>query len=359
MGQTALQMTLNLPLVIESNEKVIFNNIKYAAGDISYDTTTGELTLSSEGRYVINWWLAVQFSLSTNGAAFALETSQGDLIIGNSPIKTDEVYGIGIIEVTTAPVTVALKNIGTGPIYLSSSIPLQGSLVLFEDVLDGPPGPTGPAGLSAYEIAVENGFVGTQQEWLNSLVGPQGVPGNPGPVAATIPFSIAGYGSNLAAYEDGSPSQINFAGFGKQELNILIDLGTWQTGEITFNENMESGVSFIMPYDGVLKSLYVVFSIGYSLELDPGVVIKPFTCIATCTSDDMTYVIQQDTMTYTEPYLSGAPIPQNTMRKASTLNLNLPLAAGTMVGIVIGIMSEGTTNPQQVQLSVSGGLFIE
>lgn len=33
----------------------------------------------------------------------------------------------------------------------------------------GAPGPQGPAGDSAYDIAVQNGFVGTEQEWLDSL----------------------------------------------------------------------------------------------------------------------------------------------------------------------------------------------
>lgn len=32
------------------------------------------------------------------------------------------------------------------------------------------------AGLSAYQIAVAGGFVGTEQEWLDSLVGPAGSP---------------------------------------------------------------------------------------------------------------------------------------------------------------------------------------
>lgn len=32
-------------------------------------------------------------------------------------------------------------------------------------------GGSGSAGLSAYDIAVKNGFVGTEQDWLNSLVG--------------------------------------------------------------------------------------------------------------------------------------------------------------------------------------------
>lgn len=37
------------------------------------------------------------------------------------------------------------------------------------------------AGLSAYGVAVENGFVGTEAEWLTSL---QGAPGND----AVLPF---------------------------------------------------------------------------------------------------------------------------------------------------------------------------
>jgi hypothetical protein len=35
----------------------------------------------------------------------------------------------------------------------------------------GPQGPQGPVGDSAYDVAVENGFVGTEQEWLDSIGG--------------------------------------------------------------------------------------------------------------------------------------------------------------------------------------------
>lgn len=38
----------------------------------------------------------------------------------------------------------------------------------------------GPAGKSAYEVAVDNGFVGSEQEWLASLVGPEGPHGQRG-----------------------------------------------------------------------------------------------------------------------------------------------------------------------------------
>ena len=44
----------------------------------------------------------------------------------------------------------------------------------------GEQGPPGEDGLSAYEIAVQNGFVGTEAEWLASLVGADGAPGADG-----------------------------------------------------------------------------------------------------------------------------------------------------------------------------------
>lgn len=45
----------------------------------------------------------------------------------------------------------------------------------------GEKGKTGDAGKSAYEIAIDQGFVGTEEEWLNSLQGPQGIKGEVGP----------------------------------------------------------------------------------------------------------------------------------------------------------------------------------
>lgn len=35
----------------------------------------------------------------------------------------------------------------------------------------------GPRGESAYQVAVDNGFVGTQDDWLDTLIGPAGPSG--------------------------------------------------------------------------------------------------------------------------------------------------------------------------------------
>src|SRR5690625_6819397 len=48
-------------------------------------------------------------------------------------------------------------------------------------------GGAGDPGKSAYEIAVENGFEGDEQAWLDSLVGPQGPAGKDGADGAQGP----------------------------------------------------------------------------------------------------------------------------------------------------------------------------
>lgn len=50
----------------------------------------------------------------------------------------------------------------------------------------GATGPAGADGASAYEVAVADGFEGTEDEWLASLVGPQGPQGDPGADGTTL-----------------------------------------------------------------------------------------------------------------------------------------------------------------------------
>lgn len=48
----------------------------------------------------------------------------------------------------------------------------------------------GPEGKSAYRVAVDNGFVGTEDEWLASLVGPEGPRGRTGETGAIGPAGV-------------------------------------------------------------------------------------------------------------------------------------------------------------------------
>lgn len=56
----------------------------------------------------------------------------------------------------------------------------------------GPAGPQGEPGKSAYQIALDNGFEGTEQTWLASLKGPKGEKGDPGQNGAQGPKGADG-----------------------------------------------------------------------------------------------------------------------------------------------------------------------
>lgn len=58
--------------------------------------------------------------------------------------------------------------------------------------IQGIPGTPGAAGASAYQIAVNNGFAGTESAWLLSLVGPAGPQGIPGADGREVEFNNNG-----------------------------------------------------------------------------------------------------------------------------------------------------------------------
>lgn len=72
---------------------------------------------------------------------------------------------------------------------------------------DGQPGADGA---SAYQIAVANGFSGSEQQWLASLIGPQGPSGATGVFSftQTTPESLwiighnLGFRPNVTAFDD-------------------------------------------------------------------------------------------------------------------------------------------------------------
>jgi PKD repeat protein len=87
------------------------------------------------------------------------------------------------------------------------------------ELIAGPTGDTGAPGengLSAYEIAVQDGFSGTEEQWLSSLVGPAGSTGSTGATGAS---GISG-SNGLSAYE--IALQDGFSGTEEQWLDSLV-----------------------------------------------------------------------------------------------------------------------------------------
>ncbi len=85
------------------------------------------------------------------------------------------------VRATTVPVTL---NIRASGFEGDDDIPIPPTPDLYTQLLQKiaeiQVGINGKDGLSAYEIAVENGFVGTVSDWLESLKGADGLPGKDG-----------------------------------------------------------------------------------------------------------------------------------------------------------------------------------
>lgn len=84
----------------------------------------------------------------------------------------------------TEPIPVELSSPELIPVELLSLEQLPAGLI--EGFIAGEPGSDGQDGLSAYAVAVANGFVGTEQEWLAGLKGNPGDPGADAPAYATL-----------------------------------------------------------------------------------------------------------------------------------------------------------------------------
>lgn len=85
------------------------------------------------------------------------------------------------VRATTVPITLNIRESGfvgddDTPIPPTPDLYTQ----LLQKIAEIQAGANGKDGLSAYEIAKENGFVGTVSEWLESLKGADGLPGKDG-----------------------------------------------------------------------------------------------------------------------------------------------------------------------------------
>ena len=190
MSDIALQIDRSVTGSVAAASNVIFDTVVFSAGNISYNNITGVITFNEAGRYVINWWVATQASESLIGAAFALSSSQGDLLPGNSPVKTGGVVGMGIIEVAAAPVTVSLINNSAVTIFFSSIVPLKASLVVVQDDIPGT-GPTGSTGdTGATGTTGTTGATGTTGS--TGATGTTGVTGTTGSTGATGDTGVTG-----------------------------------------------------------------------------------------------------------------------------------------------------------------------
>lgn len=135
--------------------------------------STGAAPQLQEGDVVTN------FEESTD----APSQLDGELISGTNALSTgadpqlnEQQASTNFEEIADVPpdssslITRGVNALATGADVQLNGPPTQN----FQEQTPG----SGADGLSAYEIAVEHGFVGTEEEWLASLQGPPGPPGS-------------------------------------------------------------------------------------------------------------------------------------------------------------------------------------
>ncbi|MDR2022992.1 MAG: hypothetical protein LBQ71_07010 [Hungatella sp.] len=195
-------------------------------------------------------------------------------------------------------------------------------------------------------------------------------------MSGVIPFAIDDEYAEVSTDDLGNPSIIQFAGFEANAINsgrpTQLQEGDWAAGTITFNfANYDQFYRscFVMPYDAVVKNIYVLFGAKMSLFLPEGSTLFPFAALAVLTSDipgqmtgEMVFTILQDTLTFSDPFIApvgGGQVPKYTLERGSLTDINVSIPAGSLVGIIVGCRAEGVASELFVRFSVSGGILLE
>lgn len=118
--------------LIANNGKIIFNTIlNNQTPDVTYDSVTGDFTLTRNGNYVVTWWIDIDGADMTSNIILSLTVNGTPVSAGASPIITGQVTGFALITVNTTPATVSLINTSGDTIKLANIVP-QASIMIIE-----------------------------------------------------------------------------------------------------------------------------------------------------------------------------------------------------------------------------------
>ena len=81
----------------------------------------------------------------------------------------------------------------------------------------------------------------------------------------------------------------------------MLDPGEWASGVITINTSESYPSSFVMPYDGTVRSFYGVFANRQEITLEEGVILRPFMCFAVGAADRLAFTQHPDSNVYFPP----------------------------------------------------------
>ncbi|WP_407933274.1 autotransporter outer membrane beta-barrel domain-containing protein, partial [Aequorivita sinensis] len=195
-GETIIVDVIGDVVTNIQNQGDIYNEIiamlQGEYGNVIYNPTTNKFYYIDENgnQQEIDWaeFNTVNTSFTLVGDMLVITDSENntvelsvDEIANNSTfintLTTNQQFVDEIINLIELNETVTnLVDNGNGTITYTN----EDNVSVTIDLSAGPQGPAGEDGKSAYEIALENGFVGTVTEWLESLKGADGANGADG-----------------------------------------------------------------------------------------------------------------------------------------------------------------------------------
>lgn len=118
--------------LLPDNAKIVFDTIDInQSPDISYNSGTGEFTLSSAGNYFITWWVTTDGSEGPVNMIFSVAVNEAAISTGNSPIVTGQVNGEALITVEDSPAVLTLEN-KTGAVIAFAAITVQAGITIIK-----------------------------------------------------------------------------------------------------------------------------------------------------------------------------------------------------------------------------------
>lgn len=117
---------------IAPGANVIFDTaINDQSADISYNSLTGQFTISNPGNYFVSWWVATDGAGSSTDLWFSIQVTASVPVAGATPIVTGQLNGSALVTVSSAPATLTLMNSTANPIVFAAT-PVQANIVILQ-----------------------------------------------------------------------------------------------------------------------------------------------------------------------------------------------------------------------------------
>jgi hypothetical protein len=118
--------------VIADGGNVIFDSLLNDQSDnISYNSATGEFTITEPGNYYVDWWVGTDGAGPGTNVTFAIEVNGVEYSDASSPIVSGQLSGEALVTVTTTPTIITLVNTSGNDVFVPT-IPIQGNIVITE-----------------------------------------------------------------------------------------------------------------------------------------------------------------------------------------------------------------------------------